>query len=42
MRQLYLLSFLTAYLVTVTTAASNLVCYYDSSSYTREGKAAEH
>ncbi|XP_023163128.2 chitinase-like protein Idgf2 [Drosophila hydei] len=37
MKQFYLLSFLTGYLVTVTTAASNLVCYYDSSSYTREG-----
>ncbi|EDV94176.1 chitinase-like protein Idgf2 [Drosophila grimshawi] len=33
MRQFILLSFFVA----VTSAASNLVCYYDSSSYTREG-----
>lgn len=41
MNQLLRFSILTCALITLTHGASNLVCFYDSKSYTREGKPTE-
>lgn len=41
MNQLLRLAIFTCALITLTHGATNMVCFYDSKSYTREGKSAD-